>query len=237
MRFLSRDIPPTSTYKDLTIIRGDQVKGGLKRPVIQKLLEGILNETIVYPADLNGSAWQALVLASQAIGKKVHLLIAESDEQNLHKLKNTTNVTYEVVSRTRAQIELSLHGQTWAQENNAYFMPIGFATAEFEETLGLYFKEIWDTHALPEDGEVWHAAGSGTTVRSLRSTFPQMKIGIANLGFPQLDIGTDTVQIFNLSAKSESIPPFPSNPNYDSRMWPKILEHASPGAIVINYAC
>jgi len=234
-----KDIPPLTKYQHVRVLRGDKISGGLKRPVLEKILPHIAEDIIGYPADGKGSAGEALALACKAVHKKLHLLLPEGPLPNTETFKKSINfghVSFEIILNTHSQVDLVLANDAWVNKNNGYSMPIGCRTIDFNEGMQRYILDIWEHHQLPHDAEVWYAAGSGTLGKAIRTALPRCQLGIANLGFPQLDLGNEAVKIFNATTPNKPELPFPVNPDYDARIWPKVLEHASPGAIIINYA-
>jgi len=231
-----KEIPPLTEYKHVRVLRGDQIPGGLKRPVLDKVLPLISQDTISYPADGKGSAGEALAIACATVQKQLRLLLPEGpppDTETWHKSIAPDHVSYKVISGAQAQADLKKHNDI--PKPNTYAMPIGCRTDEFCEGLQQFVDQIWQHHNIADNTEVWYAGGSGTLGECILKARPKTRLGVGSLGFSQFELDA-SVRFFNATTKTNSNLPFPVNPDYDALLWPKVLEKASPGAVVINYA-
>ncbi len=231
-------IPSLTPYKHIRVLRGDEIAGGLKRPPLEKILPKIVEDIINYPADGKGSAGEALALACLSVQKKLELLLPDGPTPTSDTWKRSIefdHVSYKKIPGVYTQAGLKDANKEWARKNNSFAMPIGCQTPEFRREFANFIDEIWKHHQLANDAEVWYAGGSGTLAEVLHEVRPKTRICIGSLGYPQFELNIP-VRFFNATEPSDYKLPFPVNPDYDQRLWPKVLEKASPGAIVINYA-
>lgn len=235
---LANELNLIENYEGFKVINGSVIQGGLKSIILTDLLLSgeIQEEEIVYCADPYGHSQLALAVASYKSGKKATLFTACSDttpqQEEARRLGNTT---FNIVEGLKHQSELPEIAKKYAEDNHAYYMPIGYDFELFNKRLIEFAQSL---SANPE--EVWVPAGSGTTFRALRKAWPNAKICAVNLGMmPNVNLeGSEEVyKVFEArKQKAISSPPYNSNPWYDAKCWQFIKKHAKKGALIWNIA-
>ena len=224
-------------HEGLLVVRGDLVFGGLKSIILTDLLLSgeVTQEEVVYCADPYGHSQLALAVAAYKSGKKATFFTTCLDSTpQQEQAVSLGNTTFHVVKDLTHQSELPSVARKYALENNAYYMPIGYDFEPFNSRLVKFAQ------SLASPNEVWVPAGSGTTFRALRKAWPDAKIYVVNLGMmPTVNLdGADG--IFKVPERHKEVardlPPYPSNPWYDSKCWQFIQKHANPGALIWNIA-
>lgn len=223
-------------HDDFLVLRDDLLEGGTKRRILNDILANIVEEEIVYPAHAYGYAGLALALSALDYGKKVKLFFPSPrvDTEVFLQLIKLPNVQFEIVENVTRQIDLVEMAQQYAVKNHAHFMPVGFNFPEFAEGLVELAKSL-----KLEPKEVWVLGGSGLLSRSLTKAWPQAKINVVSLGFPQAKF-SESSKVYMTPEKPEDVaemlPPYPSSKYYDAKIWRFVKEHGNKGALVWNVA-
>ena len=83
--------------------------------------------------------------------------------------------------------------------------------------------------------EVWTVGSSGTLTRGLQLAWPNAEFHCVRVGhtgrYGRAKIYKSS---YAFDKPTKVLPPFPSAPTYDAKVWEFMLEHASPGALFWN---
>lgn len=223
-------------HQGFWVVRGDLIHGGIKFLCLNEIFPEIDQSEIVYAGHQYGHAGLALGLAGLYHHKRVTLFFAgEPVEVPVFiETKNLKNVTCIFESNVTHQSKLLSIAKKYADEKNAYLIPLGFDFPAFNSSLIRLARSF---NVYPR--EVWVAGGSGTTSRCLAQVWPEAFLHTVNLGMmPCADMGTENEYFVpeEPSQMAELSPPYPSSLYYDSKIWRFVREHANPGALIWNIA-
>lgn len=224
-------------YEGFLVVRDDLVEGGTKRRVLERILPSLSETEIVYPAHAYGYAGYALGLAAQECGKKVRLFFPSPrvDIPIFEKTIGLSDLSYSVESVYLQKDLVPIAKRYSSKSSNRYLMPIGFNTQQFFEEL---VRFILSLDLAPK--EVWCLAGSGLLCRALCRAWPNAQINAVSMGFPQMQVDQNKVQVFETPEPPEEtakfLPPYPSAEYYDAKIWQLAKKFGSEGALIWNVA-
>jgi hypothetical protein len=97
--------------------------------------------------------------------------------------------------------------------------------------------------ALPiKPTEIWTVASSGTLTRGLQAAFPDAKVFAVQIGhkLSQQEAGRAKVFVspykYDEPVRPDDMPPYPSEPYYDAKVWSFVRKYGSEGALIWNVA-
>lgn len=230
--------PIIERVDDFLVLRDDLYRGGTKGKVLEKLLNDVPQNEIVYAGHAHGYAAFALACACERHGKTATVFFSHNDGSMPEPLKLALahpNMNAIFVDGDMPQAKLYDVAAAYARESDErHIYPVGFCTPEFERMLIAYIKSV---PASPK--EVWTLAGSGFLARSLVKAWPDAEINAVNMGFPHVNT-TGLTRVFNTledpEEKAVIPPPYPSASYYDAKVWRVAKEHGTPGALIWNVA-
>jgi hypothetical protein len=227
-------LPPNPVIERLDkfwIVRDDLVPGGTKQIVLRELLPE-LNEThFVYVASVFGKGGAALAYACAELGFKCTLFISRSNiivpwVEDVKKL-GTKIIWQDLMPVT----EIEPKAWNYATQQDAFCLPLGFASEQFERILMEYARK------LPfEPKEIWCPIVSGTMAHGLEQAFPDAKIkGVSVVknhdykGFGEVFFAPEKF------VRGAAIPPpYPAWPYSDAKVWRFAKKHGSDDAVIWN---
>lgn len=231
---IGTEAPPlrVTTEEGIRVVRDDDVPGGTKRRVLDKLLPELPEREFVYASPAFGFAQYALAIAAAGCGKQATIFVAA--RKKLHPRTraaayagaNIVEVPNGYLSNVQAK------AKDYAESRGARYFEFGADDPRFIE---IYADLARSTGESPS--EVWCVAGSGVTARALKQAWPDAIIHAVKIG-AEPDAGQAVIyeapEDFEQPAKDP--PPWPSCPEYDAKAWQFIKRHASPGALFWNVA-
>lgn len=227
--------PVIEEHAGFLVVRDDLIDGGTKRRALADLLSGIPQDEVVYPATAYGQGQLALAHAGADAGKKVTLFLAERknlDKAPLVKASMLAGAEYHLVKFPNFLNVVTNRAKTYAAENNAHLLPLGFATEAFSKALVRMAKNL----PIDPPREVWVVGGTGTLARAFAKAWPHAKINAVTLGMKNGDMGDAVVwhapEKFDQKAKLP--PPYPASPHYDAKVWQFVTKHGQKGALIWN---
>ncbi len=90
--------------------------------------------------------------------------------------------------------------------------------------------------------EIWTVASSGTLSRGLQLAFPRARVFAVQIGhtLTQKEVGKATILKSSLRydqrAPEDELPPYPSEPYYDGKLWKFVKEKGAKDALIWNVA-
>lgn len=218
-----------------TIVRDDLLPGGTKRRAIHALFSDATE--YVYASPVYGHAQLALAYAARDYGKHATIFCAARKELHpLTKAAQDAGATIREVPMgflSNVQSKARCYVADLAGEGySVRMLPFGLDDARFI----LALAEV--ARAMPvQPKQVWSITSSGVLTRALQLAWPDAKFFGVKVG-AQPDAGVATVfeapERFEQAARI--LPPYPSAPQYDAKLWRFVKQYAAPGALVWNVA-
>lgn len=131
------------------------------------------------------------------------------------------------------------HARRYYEEDPIHrrILPLGL---DHPTVLGSIIKVA---RALPiTPTEIWTVASSGTLSRGLQLAFPNLSVYTVEVGHKMSDAQRGRAIVFrspykyDQAVKGDDIPPYPSEPFYDAKVWSFMKQHAKQGALCWNVA-
>lgn len=224
------------THNGFTVVRDDLLPGGTKQRVLERWLPELGPAEYVYAGPREGYAQVALAEACRTLGKGYTATIYVPDsKQFTDRTKAATRAGARYVGvrpgylstvRARAREYCEYQGLT-----SRRLIPFGMDDPRFIEIMA----EI--ARGIPEPPEFWVAAGSGTLCRALMRAWPGARANAVQVGkTPYCGFAKVWVAPEKFHEASTLLPPVPSCPQYDAKVWRFVLAHAKPGALWWNVA-
>lgn len=235
--------PVLESYKQLTVVRDDQLEGGSKIRFLPYLIPDSCKE-IVYGGPFCGGAPWSLSVIGREFGIKVTLFYAK--RKTLHwrqeaALRNGAQIFQVPAGRMNV---VQARARKYCQDTGAYFFPLGFDVPEAEEPFERAMLRVKARLATPPP-EVWCATGSGMLARCLAQAFPESRIRAVAVGLasrwrkqqfkPNVEVLSCDYK-FEESCEKKVQSPFPSCPHYDRKAWEIAVRQAAPGSLFWNVA-
>jgi len=242
------------------VVRDDVLPGGTKQraavPYLRQLTERGSRE-FVYASPFSGFAQVALAVACREIGVRCRVF-AERDSQ---KSGEAVLHPYSVLARSfGSEVTLceslaeaeSLASAHAARSNPSFKIPLGFDDPRFVEALKSEVGPQLDVLArklgrVPE--RVWLPVGSGTLARAFRSllgngtTLVCVNVRVLPAGDRRIsmlsslpDVSVRTTEELFQQRQFGEVPPVPSNPFYDAKLWRHIVADGRDGDVWWNVA-
>jgi len=133
---------------------------------------------------------------------------------------------------------VTARAKDYAKKHGAYLAPLGFDTEDNVDFLARMMRKA----VTDEPKEVWAAVGTGVVLRALMRAFPKAAAYGVVVGKMPCTGGFlnpyEKARMFQAPEKffepATVLPPFPSCPHYDAKVWRFILSHAAKGALFWN---
>ena len=233
-------IPKIKMHDNYFVVRDDLIEYGSKCRFGDYLVKNCEYDTLVYVQPRFGFAGISLSYLAQKYNKKLVLFMPSSKEISEHQAVCIERGAEVKFRRIAAMPNLNRIAKKWAEENNAFFIPLGLVhplvTASIVKTCDDIIKH-WG-----EPKEVWTAISTGVLSRGLQIGFPNAtfhSVAVArNLKSGELGYASvySHEKAFNQNVSKDWVPPFPSASNYDAKVWEYMKKHASEGALMWNVA-
>ena len=211
-------LPKVEKHNGVNVIREDAA-GSTKQRALGFLFSKIKEDTVVYVAPREGYAPYAVLKTAQRFGKKVRMYFPASKQ-----MSDTQAVLFEegltendaVFIRIPAMPNLNRIAKQWAEDNGAFFVPLG---ANHEAVTAALIRTAYAMSYKPKSVAV--ATSTGVLIRSLQIAWP-------NTTFYSIAVARNLQEGEKGAAKFWSSPlpflkdtkyemPFPSYQNYDAK--------------------
>jgi hypothetical protein len=227
------EIEDVASYK---IVREDRFPGGTKRRAFRRVIESMPEDEFVYAADYFGYAPYAIGLTALEVGKKLKVFYCcpVTETEVFKKATSLPNVSFEIVSDARTQMEAVGEAVKYAAGNGAKFLPVGLGFSEFLAELQNIVAE-----AKLKTDQIWCVGGSGTLGRALERAYPKAEVNVVSIGTDDFD-GREIDKIWlapeEWNEPAEHHTPYHSSAFLDEKTWRFVCLHARSGAYVWNIA-
>lgn len=222
--------PIVEEHESRIVVREDVIEVGSKARAGELLVSAIKSDTIVYVQPRFGFAGISLTTLCKMYGKKLVLFMPSSKEISDHQAYCIEHGCEAHFHRIAAMPNLNLIAKKWADENNAFFIPLGLkhelVTAMIVRTASM----------IQEPKRFWTAFSTGVLNRALQIAWPNAEaFGVAvsrNVQPGEKGRATIVSHYKDFSQDSNTFPPFPSAKNYDAKVW----EYTQEGDLFWNVA-
>ncbi len=223
-------LPPIKKMHGFSILRGDLVRGGLKKLVLLDYLAQQNHTHFAYAGTVFGSGGWALATACEELGLKCTLYIARA--KHIPDWINDLNPNIcELVWCEPKPVE---HIKADAKQSHPELcmLPLGFDDPAFINLTAEKLKNL-----IPHSTEqIWLCALSGTLARAACKAFPHAKIIAVS---PVKYVGDcGRAEIIHAPEKfhqpAAKRPPYPACPYSCAKIWQFAELQTSPNACIIN---
>jgi len=224
----------------IDVVRCDVIQGGFKRIAIDNVYTHSKADTLVFATNSLGTGALALTLSLQESNKHIIIFLSKSDSLS-------SNLS--LCEKMGALLDFSGNSETFNSDGlreealdkysgiNYEVLPLGLENKKVRTNIIQIAKSIFCSK-VPK--EMWIATASGLTIRSLQIAFPFTRFHAVLVKGNNPDVGGAEIHIakepFEDSAKI--MPPYPSNSNYDAKVWGVLLEEnvIPKGTVIFNIA-
>lgn len=238
----------------LNVIRDDLLQGGTKQRAMVEYLDKKGKEEFVYTGPVCGMAQLALATACKSKGKKCTLILSRQPDGKLHNItEEAKNMGANVIISDRVKGLKDLRSETekyLSKNEQAFLVPFGASDEDYISSLRNSVKKALKRTILEHHApkRLWVVAGSTTLLNVLAGIWPETHFMVLQVGkkvWPDQRGYVDGKVIFKSTLyiaeekfyeKARQPPPYPSNANYDAKLWKFLLQHAECGDVVWNVA-
>jgi hypothetical protein len=228
------EAPQLVDHDGFKVVREDLMGFGSKCRFGDILVSTCKQDTLVYVQPRYGFAGISLAYLANKYNKKLVLFSPSQKEISDHQAICVEMGAEMKFKRIAAMPVLNAHAKKWAEDNGAFFIPLGLRHELVTAAAVKVAHDLAEKHGYPE--EVWSAISTGVLQRSLQIAWPDAKFnGVAvarNIKKGERGIATiwSHPKAFTQDVDPQYNPPFPSAMNYDAKAWEFMTKHGNPGA-------
>ena len=220
-----------TTEEGVRVVRDDDLLGGTKRRVMERIMRESEHDEFVYASPAIGFAQIALAAAAKDTGKKATIYVA-ARKKKTYQTRAAIRLGAQVIEIEKGAYLTTIQAKAreYAEQNGAQYFEFGAEDPVFMQYLAEIAKETGE-----QPSEVWTVAGSGVLTRSLQMAWPDAKFYAVQVGKdPEVGMAEllKAPEKFEQDAKIQ--PPFESTSNYDAKAWRFIQERAGENALFWN---
>jgi hypothetical protein len=226
--------PKIVEHGGFNVVREDLMGFGSKCRFGDILVQKAESDTLVYVQPRYGFAGISLAYLAKKYNKKLVLFSPSQKEISDHQAICVERGAEMKFKRIAAMPVLNAHAKKWAEENNAFFIPLGLRHELVTAAAVKIAYDLAEKHGYPE--EVWSAMSTGVLSRALQIAWPDAEFNAVAVArnIKEGERGRATMwshpKAFNQNVDPEYAPPFPSAMNYDAKAWEFMLKNGNPGA-------
>ena len=226
--------PELVDHDGFKVVREDMMGFGSKCRFGDILVSTCKSDTLVYVQPRYGFAGISLAYLAKKYNKKLILFSPSQKEISDHQAICVERGAEMKFKRIAAMPVLNAHAKKWAEENNAFFIPLGLKHELVTAAAVKVAYDLAEKHGYPE--EVWSAISTGVLSRSLQIAWPDAQFnGVAVArNIQKGERGRATIwshpKEFSQNVDPKWNPPFPSALNYDAKAWEIMKKNGNPGA-------
>ncbi len=228
------EAPQLVDHDGFKVVREDLMGFGSKCRFGDILVSTCRQDTLVYVQPRYGFAGISLAYLAKKYNKKLVLFSPSQKEISDHQAICVEMGAEMKFKRIAAMPVLNAHAKKWAEDNGAFFIPLGLRHELVTAAAVKVAHDLAEKHGYPE--EVWSAISTGVLQRSLQIAWPDAKFnGVAvarNIKKGERGIAEiwSHPKAFTQDVDPQYNPPFPSAMNYDAKAWEFMTKHGNPGA-------
>lgn len=223
-------LPTVIEHEGIKVVRDDMIVGSKCR-FADLLMQSVTQDTIVYVQPRAGLAGVSILEVAKKYNKKVILFMPSSKKISYHQAVCIERGAIPKFRRIAAMPVLNKYAKDWAKENNAFFIPLGLKHELVIACAARVAQNLVNVYGEPET--MFVATSTGVLVRGLQIAMPNtefksicvarnMKSGELGKSIPLSD-----PLPFLKNEKFSNLPPFPTVPNYDGKVWKYIPKYSN----------
>lgn len=226
--------PELVDHNGFKVVREDMMGFGSKCRFGDILVQTCPKDTLVYVQPRYGFAGISLAYLAKKYNKKLVLFSPSQKEISDHQAICIERGAEMKFRRVAAMPNLNRIAKQWAEDNNAFFIPLGLKHELVTAAAVKVAYDLAEKHGYPD--EAWSAISTGVLQRSLQIAWPDTKFNAVAVArnIQKGERGVATMwshpKAFNQNVDKEYFPPFPSALNYDAKAWEFMVKHGNPGA-------
>lgn len=226
--------PELVDHNGFKVVREDLMGFGSKCRFGDILVQTCPKDTLVYVQPRYGFAGISLAYLAKKYNKKLVLFSPSQKEISDHQAICIERGAEMKFRRVAAMPNLNRIAKQWAEDNNAFFIPLGLKHELVTAAAVKVAYDLAEKHGYPD--EAWSAISTGVLQRSLQIAWPDTKFNAVAVArnIQKGERGVATMwshpKAFNQNVDKEYFPPFPSALNYDAKAWEFMVKHGNPGA-------
>ena len=208
------------SHQGVDVLRDDKLEGGSKSRFLPFLIHSA-NE-VVFGGPFCGGAPYALSVLGKHTNKKITLFYAKRKVHHIRQIKALQNGAKIIEVPFGYMANVQKKARTYAQDNGALFLPLGFDVPEAEEPFIQFMKKLKTKYY----DQIWCCSGSGMLTRCLSKAFPDSEIHSVIVGLKsrntKQNFGDNVVEYEHylpFEKETKSSAPFNSDGNYDRKAW------------------
>lgn len=226
--------PELVDHNGFKVVREDMMGFGSKCRFGDILVQTCPKDTLVYVQPRYGFAGISFAYLAKKYNKKLVLFSPSQKEISDHQAICIERGAEMKFRRVAAMPNLNRIAKQWAEDNNAFFIPLGLKHELVTAAAVKVAYDLAEKHGYPD--EAWSAISTGVLQRSLQIAWPDTKFNAVAVArnIQKGERGVATMwshpKAFNQNVDKEYFPPFPSALNYDAKAWEFMVRHGKPGA-------
>lgn len=191
-------------------------------------------KTIVYSQPRTGLAGVSILDVAKHHNKEVVLFMPSCKEISHHQACCIEQGAKVHFRRIAAMPNLNKYAKEWAEENDAFFIPLGLKHELSTAAI------VHAANTIDPPDEVYVAISTGVLTRALQIAWPNAKftcVAVAR-NLKEGELGRAEVISeplpFTTPEKQENLPPFPSVSTYDAKVWKYIPKNSGRNILMWN---
>ena len=231
--------PVIEEYNGFHVVRDDKLGYGSKARFIDYLIATEGDEWVFGGANKVGWGPISLTHVCNKYGKKATFFMAKRNEPTWHQqqvldMGGTIHwVANGMLNVTKAKARNYYEEDTKSRR----VLPLGL---EHPTVLASIVKVARNLKIKPT--EIWTVASSGTLNRGLQLAFPTVPAYAVEVGHKMSDyekgraITMRSSYAYDQKVEPDRMPPYPSEPYYDAKLWDFVVANGKKGALIWNVA-
>lgn len=209
------------------VVRCDVVEGGFKKLAIDGVYIKSQAHNLVFATNSYGAGSIAFTISSKNSRKRPIIFLSKRDKLSPSLIlckKNGAQLDFSGEAESSDSFTLRNEAIKKYNVDNYEVLPLGLENDEVQSNMISLAQKIFNS-SVPK--EIWIATASGFTIRSLQIAFPETSFNAVLVKGNNPNVGK--ANIYRPKENFEEIanirPPYPSNPNYDAKVWGVLLNY------------
>lgn len=231
--------PVVEEHSGFYVVRDDKLRYGSKARFIDYLVSSEGDEWVFGGANKVGWGPISLTHVCNLYGKKATFFMAKRKEPTWHQQQVLDmGGTIHWVDNGMLTVTKARAKRYYEQDpSSRRMLPLGL---EHPTVLASIVKVARSLPITPT--EIWTVASSGTLNRGLQLAFPDIPAYAVEVGHKMSDyekgraITMRSSYAYDQKVEVERMPPYPSEPYYDAKVWDFVSTNGKKGALIWNVA-
>lgn len=231
--------PVVEEYNGFHVVRDDKLGYGSKARFIDYLVKTEGDEWVFGGANKVGWGPISLTHVCNKYGKKATFFMAKRSVPTWHQQQVLDmGGTIHWVDNGMLTVTKSRARKYYERDTvNRRVLPLGL---EHPTVLASIVKVARNLPVKPT--EIWTVASSGTLNRGLQLAFPDVPAYAVEVGHKMIDyekgraITMRSSYAYDQKVEESRMPPYPSEPYYDAKVWDFVVSNGKKGALIWNVA-